>query len=495
MSDELKQRSGGGRRLHWVVFLLLTAVFLAIQGGRISVPPWDGAGEWRQTDTYSMAQNFVQFDMNPLRPQLNYDGVADNYAQLELQIMPYLSALVFRATGRMDPAVCRVVSLLFFLGSGVFVYLLLRSFVGPVPALIGYGLYLFLPLSMLMAACIQPEACALFFYCGGVYFLRRYHLTGRSRFLAAASAMTAAAIMEKTPVAFVGLLFLYVLISVMGKTFYKNPWFYGCGAITLLPPIALIVYSSRHSVFRFVDGIASKHVLTKEIFSLFTKEGISFFYRSFTTYFGWAAIVLSVLGALFLFKKENRFNLVWTAAFVLECVTVVAVIKFVYYLVFILPICAMLAALAAEDLMAYRKSVVAVACVFMVISLGLRNGETWQTTQELELVGQVGRFVEENTAFDDGIAIGNLSPSCLNAANRRGYRANIKYYDYIPTGPAEEIAYFIDHGVRWMVVVNGGIVNDTDGSYLAYVRENFPVHAASEQCVIYDLLPEGGTAE
>lgn len=495
MLDNPKQGAGRRKYVQWAALLLVTAVFLVIQSGRIMVPPGDCAEEWRQTDTYSIAQNFVQFDMNPLHPQLNYDGVADNYAQLELQIMPFLSAVIFQLTGIMTPAVCRVLSLLFFLGSAVFLYLLMRDFAGPVPALVGYGMYLFLPLSLLMASSIQPEACALFFYCGGVYFLRRYHLTGKYAFLAAASAMTAVAIMEKTPVAFVGLLFLYVLISVMGRKFYRNPWFYGCGAITLLPPIALILYTSRHSVFRFVDGIASKHVLTKEIFALFTKAGISFFYRAFTTYFGWAAIVLSVLGALFIFRRENRFVLVWTAAFALECATVVAVIKFPYYLVFLLPICGMLTALAVKDLLEYRRSVAAVACVFMVVSLGLRGKEVWKKTQESQLITQVGQFIAENTEFDDGIAIGATSPACLNTANRRGYRANIKYYDYIPTEPSEEVAYFIDHGVRWMVVVNGAIPGDSDGSYLAYVQETYPVHAAGEQCVIYDLQPEGGAAK
>lgn len=493
MGEKLKQRGGWKKYGRWAIFLLITAVFLAIQSGRVPIPPGDCASDWRQTDTYSIAQNFVWFDMNPLHPQLNYDGVADNYAQLELQIVPFISAVIFRLTGTMTPVVCRVLSLLFFMGSGVFVYLLLRDFAGPAPALVGYGMYLFLPLSMLMAAAIQPEACALFFYCGGVYYLRRYHLMGKRRFLVGASAMTAVAIMEKTPVAFVGLLFLYVLLSVMGKGFYKNPWFYGCGAITLLPPVALILYTSRHSTFRFVDGIASKHVLTKEIFSLFTKAGLQFFYQAFTTYFGWAAIVLAVLGMLLLGKKGNRFVLVWTVSFALECATVVAVIKFNYYLVFILPICAMLTALAVKDLMEYRRSVAAVACGFMVVSLGLRGTEVWKTTQESIVVREVGRFVEENTAFEDGIAIGTVSPACLNAANRRGYRANIKYYDYIPTEPSEEVAYFIHHGVRWMVVVNGAIVGDSDGSYLAYVQENYPVHAAGDYCVIYDLRPEGGT--
>lgn len=271
------------KRGNWMIVVLLTALFIAIQNGRLTAPPWDTFESWRQTDTYSIARNYVYFGMDLLRPQLNYDGVADNYAQLELQIVPFLSAVIFKLTGVMAPMVCCTLSLVFFLGSAGFLYFLLQDMAGTMAALVGYGVYLFLPLSLLIASSIQPESCALFFYCGGVYLLRRYQHTRKYGFLTGAAAMTAVAIIEKTPAIFVGLLFLYVLLSVMGKDFYKNPWFYSCGVIALLPPVALIAYTSRHSKFCFVDRIASKHILTEEIFALFTNEGIAFFYRAFTT--------------------------------------------------------------------------------------------------------------------------------------------------------------------------------------------------------------------
>lgn len=70
--------------------------------------------------------------MDLLHPQLNYDGVSENYAQLELQIVPYLSALVFQLTGTMTPVVPRLLCMLFFLGSAWFLYRLMRGISGPV---------------------------------------------------------------------------------------------------------------------------------------------------------------------------------------------------------------------------------------------------------------------------------------------------------------------------------------------------------------------------
>ena len=67
----------------------LLALFLAIQLPKLDSVPWDQYESWRQSDTYSIAVNYVQYGMDLLHPQLNYVGVSENYAQLELQIVPF----------------------------------------------------------------------------------------------------------------------------------------------------------------------------------------------------------------------------------------------------------------------------------------------------------------------------------------------------------------------------------------------------------------------
>ena len=77
------------RRPLWEALILaaLLALFLAIQLPKLDSVPWDQYESWRQSDTYSIAVNYVQYGMDLLHPQLNYDGVSENYAQLELQIV------------------------------------------------------------------------------------------------------------------------------------------------------------------------------------------------------------------------------------------------------------------------------------------------------------------------------------------------------------------------------------------------------------------------
>ena len=187
-------------------------------------------------------------------------------------------------------------------------------------------------------------------------------------------------------------------------------------------------------------------------------------------------MILGCVGLFFAVRRKLHFYGVWALAFALECVTIVAVIRFPYYLVFLLPLCGALSAVAVQSLAQIRLPLAAVACAAVAVTTVQGNLALWPQTQ--------------NTQPDEGIAIGVNNPSYLNAANRRGYRANIAYYDYIPTGPEAEITYFIEHGVRWFVVVQGWVYNDEDGAYRTYLREQFPVAATGTNCVIYDLQGE-----
>ena len=49
----------------------LLAAFFLLQLTRIDQAPWENYDSWRQTDTYTIAQNYDDLNMNPLRPQFN----------------------------------------------------------------------------------------------------------------------------------------------------------------------------------------------------------------------------------------------------------------------------------------------------------------------------------------------------------------------------------------------------------------------------------------
>lgn len=476
-------------RLETLLLVLIIALFLLVQLPAVGGEPWDCFESWRQSDTYSIALYLTGYGTSPLRPQLNYDGADGNYVQLELQLVPYVSALIFRLTGRAAPLVPRLLSLLLFLGSALFLYPVMKRFCGLAAALCGLAVYLFMPLSLLIARAVMPEPCALFFYLGGVYFLDRFRLEKKSRFALAASVMTAVAILEKTPVAFVGLLFIYVFVPVLGRKCLVSPLFYGCGLLTLLPAVLYTLYSGTAAKFKFVEGIATKHIFSEKLLSILTPEAWSFFLTELPESVGWPVLVLSAAGLLLSLERDRRFLAVWAAAFALECATIVAIIKFGYYLSFILPVCAALTAVSLRELWLWRRELAVLALTLTLVFTARMSVRRWSAGVAVDgRIAAAGRFIAESTAADEVVVISDLNPAYLNAADRRGFRANLSYYDYIPTGAKDELDYFIEHGASCFVKIGDGIHNDADGSYGAYLERSFELEADDGLCSLYRLV-------
>ncbi len=75
--------------------MLLAGLLLRLSG--IHAPLLDHPG-WRQGDTAAIARNFATLDFNLFFPQTEYDG-PPNYVELELQIVPFLAATLYKLFG------------------------------------------------------------------------------------------------------------------------------------------------------------------------------------------------------------------------------------------------------------------------------------------------------------------------------------------------------------------------------------------------------------
>jgi len=470
-----------------VLAIILVAVFAAIQLPTLWNLPWEKYDSWRQGDTYSIAVNFFRREYNILKPQFNYDGAKNNYVQLELQIMPFLSATVFKLINRATPVVPRGINLLFFLGSALYLYLIMRRFAGVIPSVLGLAVYLFMPVTMLYSRAIMPEAPALFFYCGGVYYLLRWHLENMNTFVWLSAVFTALAITQKAPLVFVGILILYVFIKKLKKDCLKSGLFYGYGLIALAIPAVYYFYASSVATFKFVNGITQKHILSSAIFSVFSQKGIKFFLSGIPEYFGPALTVFGIAGLLLSFSHERRFIMVWAAAILLEWMMVVAVIRLGYYLIFMAPVFAVLSAVTVSDIWKWRRQVAVFAAVLLVCSTiyhGMAKSRNLIKTDEK--IEEAVAFIKKHTGKDDIIAVTSLNPIYLSATGCCGYRANIKCNDHIPESPEGEIRYFIENGVTHLFVVDGETVNDNDG-YLEYLKANYPLIASHGHCMLFRL--------
>ena len=76
--------------------MLLIALVLRLHG--IHDPILDHPG-WRQGDTAAIARNFARLQFNIMYPQTMYNGPPPNYVELELQIVPFLAASLYKVFG------------------------------------------------------------------------------------------------------------------------------------------------------------------------------------------------------------------------------------------------------------------------------------------------------------------------------------------------------------------------------------------------------------
>ncbi len=163
---------------------------------------------------------------------------------------------------------------------------------------------------------------------------------------------------------------------------------------------------------------------------------------------------------------------VWMLAIILEVITIVAVIRFNYYLVFLGPVMAIIAAKALATFLRWKYGVIPIIVILAIIGFVSYQQVEPRFVEKTTILKQA-EFVKQYTEKDDLIVVGTFSPELLNASERKGWRANIKYYDYIPEGPEDELNYFIERGAKYFVPAKGYIYDDDDQAYRNYLETHF----------------------
>ena len=96
-------------------------------------------------------------------------------------------------------------------------------------------------------------------------------------------------------------------------------------------------------------------------------------------------------------------------------------------------------------------------------------------------------FLPSTGGGEEVLSGASPDPVLLGAFQRMGYLANLRYYDYIPEEPEEELAYFLGHGVRYFVVPGGVIPGEDGEEYLELLQTRYPLVYQGEECLIFDL--------
>ena len=159
-------------------FLLILIIILAflVRIYKLDSPIADWHS-WRQADTAAVSRNFIK-DFNPFYPKgVDMSGVAEHpipnlgaYRFVEFPIYNLAVYPLYLLFG-VDDKYSRLASILFSLGSIVFLYLITRKYTGTGTALLTAFIFAVLPFNVFFSRSTLPEPTFIFFSLGMIYFV------------------------------------------------------------------------------------------------------------------------------------------------------------------------------------------------------------------------------------------------------------------------------------------------------------------------------------
>ncbi|MDQ6930493.1 MAG: glycosyltransferase family 39 protein, partial [Candidatus Eremiobacteraeota bacterium] len=175
MDVSQRSLSIGGRRISlWSIALgviLLLALMLRLKG--IHNPIIDHPG-WRQGDESAIARNFATLQYNPFFAQTDYNGPPPNYVELELQIVPFVAATLYKIFG-VHEIFGRLISIVFSLGTVTLIAYFARwLFADWIAGLLAALLFAIMPGSFYYGRTFTPDTTMVFFFTAALYFVTRY---------------------------------------------------------------------------------------------------------------------------------------------------------------------------------------------------------------------------------------------------------------------------------------------------------------------------------
>ena len=230
----------------WLVVLLL--MFLA--AAAVRAYQIDAAGLLVDRDYTSamFARDFYFAEVKGIEPWRKDMAriMRAKQPDLEPPITEWLVAKAYKMVGGENLRVARVITSLFWLAGGIFLFDVIRRVVSTDAALLGLGYYLFTPMSILLSRSFQPDSLMMLMYLWSLWgIVCYYQKPSRKKLLLAAAA--AAATLVYRPLVLPSLAAAFVMPQLQNKGVWKGlssrETFVYC-LIGILPAILYYAYAT-----------------------------------------------------------------------------------------------------------------------------------------------------------------------------------------------------------------------------------------------------------
>jgi hypothetical protein len=472
--------------------ILLLALVLRLKG--IHNPILDHPG-WRQGDTAAIARNFAELDFNPLHPQADYNGPPPNYVELELQIVPFLAAVLYKLFG-VHEIFGRLITIAFSLGTIPVLYLfgrwLFTSEIAGLTAALVFAIY---PGAVYYGRTFTPDTAMVFFLTAALYASARWIAEdgGWGRRFGAAAALCALALLAK-PVAAAGLIAIPAMMiereGLPAALRRVQNW-----ALLLLLAVPYALYDRVESAiaeWHWAGGITRLHVLPllrAHLGSLAgLGDGLNTLWQRLGllpgTMLGRYGAIAAVAGLPAGVRSRSPALLyAWLAGALLYTFVVVAYEKVDYYLYVFLPLAALLsgglAATIAPRLTTGAARITAGVGAAAWIVVMLVSGSRAVAPYYAFNFANYTAARDLDRALDPGalVVMGHYDPSILYYINRKGWQEDPAVWT-----PFDEQSA-IKKGARYYIAVEKQrLAANPD---LAEWLERFPLRAPAGRWPVY----------
>lgn len=200
--------------------ILFACCLLILIGPRLPhiTGPIDDPHSWRQCDTANYAFAFYHDGIDLLRPSVCWMGDYKTVI-LEFPFPEMLMAMVYSVFGS-GLFIARIITLIFFAGSAIYLYLIVKSLFFDRIALLATAIYLILPLSLFYSRAIHIDFYAVFFAHAMTYYLIRGYEEPSIRYAIVGMIAGCMAFLTKAPYAFYLVLPISVLVIIRYKPRY-----------------------------------------------------------------------------------------------------------------------------------------------------------------------------------------------------------------------------------------------------------------------------------
>lgn len=185
----------------YVLLIILFAGALAVRLYNVESPPLD-FHEVRQYHSFLIARSFYYSSLDSVPEQEKKTALVARPPLLEPPVIEYTTSLLYRIFGGELMVIPRLMSILFWLISAVFLYLLARDSLSPDSAILAVSYYLFLPYGVWASRSFQPDPLMMLLFLAASYRVFKYYRQPSAGNLIITSVLGAAAAFIKPVVLF-----------------------------------------------------------------------------------------------------------------------------------------------------------------------------------------------------------------------------------------------------------------------------------------------------